>query len=116
MDKIHIQDLHLRTVIGVHEWERKVRQDVTLNLVLETDLKKAGQTDNIADTVDYRTLTKSLITFVEMSSFFLIEKLAESVAERVLQTPGVQAVMVRLDKPGALRYTRSVAVEIRRSR
>jgi FolB domain-containing protein len=116
VDKIYIEDLQLRTVIGVHDWERNIRQDLTLNLTLEVDLKKAGHSDAITDTVDYRTLTKSVIAFVEMSSFYLIEKLAETVAQIVLKTDGVAAVTVRVDKPGALRYARSAGVEIRRSR
>ena len=117
VDRIHIRDLSLRTIIGVHDWERKERQDVVFGLTLETDLSKPAATDAFEDAVDYRAVTKAVIEHVEASSFGLLERLAASVAELTLERfPAVSAVTVSVDKPGALRFARSVAVELRRER
>jgi FolB domain-containing protein len=116
-DRIYIKDLHLRTVIGVHDWERRDRQDIVLSLSLETDLSRPASTDSIEDTLDYRALTKSVIDHVERSEYQLIERLAASVAEMALeQFPSLRAISVTVDKPGALRFARSVEVELRRER
>ncbi|MCX6985922.1 MAG: dihydroneopterin aldolase [Lentisphaerae bacterium] len=114
MDKIIIRDLKIETIIGTFEWERKDKQDVILNIEISCELRKAGKSDKLGDTVDYKTLKKRIIKLVEKSKFFLIEKTAESVSELCLATPGVKSVKVTVDKPGALRYSRSVAVEIER--
>ncbi len=116
MDKIHIRDLHLRTIIGVNDWERTDMQDVFLNITLVIDLSKPASTDNIDDAVNYRDLKKKIMELVENSSFMLIETLATRVAELCLENPDVQEVTVTLDKPHALRFAKSVAVEITRSR
>ena len=116
MDKIHIRDLHLRTIIGVNDWERTDMQDVFLNITLLIDLSKPASTDNIDDAVNYRDLKKKIMGLVENSSFMLIETLATEVAEVCLENPDVQEVTVTLDKPHALRFAKSVAVEITRSR
>ena len=116
-DRIHIRELALRTIIGVHDWERKERQDVVLGLTLETDLDRPAETDDFADALDYRAVTKAVIEHVEASSFRLLERLAASVADLTLDRfPRVAAVTVTVDKPGALRFARSVAVELRRER
>lgn len=115
--RIHVRDLRLRAIIGVHEWERHERQDVLVNLTLEADLGRAATSDDIADTFDYRALTKAVIEHVEASSFQLLEALASSIADLALrQAPAVAGVTVCVDKPGALRFARSVAVEVRRER
>lgn len=116
MDKIHIRKLLLRCIIGVFEKERHRRQDVVVNLVLYADISKAAESDDLADTVDYVALRDKLCAFVEASSFHLIEALAENIAEICLADPRVRKVDVTLDKPGALTYAESVAVEITRSR
>lgn len=116
MDKIHIRNLLLRCIIGVFEKERHHRQDVLVNVVLHTDISQAGISDDLADTVDYVTLRDQLTTFVEASSFHLIEALAEEIARICLANPLVQRVDVTLDKPGALTFAESVAVEITRDR
>ncbi len=113
-DKIHIRELSIRCIIGINEDERREKQDVQLNLTLYADFKKACKTDNINDAVDYKVLKKEIIGFVENSSFFLIEKLAEEIANICLGHDGVKRVDVILDKPGALRFAKSVAVEITR--
>jgi len=114
--KIHIQDLALRCIIGVFPEERRERQDVLINLSLECAWGDAARTDHIADTVDYKKLNKRIIALVEGSRFNLIEALAERIAETCLEDERVQRVTVRVDKPGALRFTRTVGVEIARER
>ena len=114
MDKIYIHDLTLRCIIGIYPHERHEKQDVVVNVMLECDLSEAGRTDRIEDTVDYKTLKKEIIRLVEGSAFNLIERLASEIARVCLAARGVRRVTVTVDKPGALRFTRSVAVEITR--
>ena len=115
-DQIAIKDLFLRTIIGINDDERNNRQDVLIHLVLETDTRAAGQSDDIADAVNYRTVTKQVIELVESSQFFLIEKLAEEIAKLCLAVGHVQKVQVSVEKPAALRFAKSVGVTIERSR
>ncbi len=115
-DQVLIKDLLLRTIIGVNESERDNLQDVLLNITLEADLRAAGRSDDIADAVNYRTVTKEVIAHVEASSHFLVEKLAAEVARICLRHDGVNRVTVRVEKPGALRFADSVGVEITRTR
>jgi len=113
-DQIIIRDLHLRCIIGIEDWEKKVMQDVIINLVLAADLQPAGRSDKIADTVNYKTLTKRIIAMTESSSYELVEALAENIATLCLETPGVEKARVSVEKPGALRFARSVGVTIER--
>lgn len=115
-DRIHIRDLLTRCIVGVFPEERREKQDIVLNITLYTDLSRAGQTDRIEDTVDYKAVKKQVLQLVEKSSFLLIERLAEEIARLCLAAPGVHRVTVVVDKPGALRFARSVAVEITRDR
>lgn len=115
MDKIIIRDLRLATIIGTMPEERNIRQEVVFNLDIFTDLSEAGKSDDLNDTVDYKAMKLSIIEMVEKSEFFLIEKLAQETADICLANPRVKKVRVCLDKPGALRFTRSVAVEIERT-
>ncbi len=115
-DKIYIRDLSIRCIIGVNENERTEKQDVVINVILFTDTRKAGQTDALEDSVDYKRVKKTILSLVENSEFLLIEKLADEIAKVCLDDSKVQKVNVSVDKPGALRYTRSVAVEIVRTR
>ncbi len=115
-DKIHIRDLAVRCIIGVNHDERIEKQDVIINITLFTDMKKAGQSDILEDSVDYKMVKKTVLSLAENSAFLLIEKLAEEIAKVCLGDSKVQKVNVTVDKPGALRYTRSVAVEIIRTR
>ncbi|MBF0419094.1 MAG: dihydroneopterin aldolase [Magnetococcales bacterium] len=116
MDCITIRDLHLRCIIGIQDWERTTLQDVFLSLTLETDLELAGKSDRIEDTVNYKTLTKRIIQHVENSNHFLVEALAADVARLALEDVRVVRVRVGLEKPGALRFARSVGVAIERDR
>ncbi len=115
-DKIHIRDLHARCIVGIYPEEREKAQEVELNITLYTDLCAAGHSDDIADTVDYKQVKLDVLELVERSNFYLVERLAQAVADLCLKAPRVTAVTVTLDKPGALRFARSVAVEITRSR
>ena len=114
MDRIIITDLHARCIIGVNEEERREKQDVTINLSIYADFKTPGKTDRFEDAIDYRSIKKRLLGLVENSNYFLLEALAEAIANACLETPGVMAVLVRADKPSALRFARSVGVEIMR--
>lgn len=116
LDQIHIKDLLVRCLIGINPDERTKRQDVLINITLYTDLSQAGQTDRMEDTVNYKYIKNRVVEMVEGSSFFVVERLAECIAEICLNDPGVQYVRVLLEKPGALRFARSVGVEIIRSR
>jgi len=116
MDRIVIRDLSLRCVIGLNDWERDKRQDVVVNLTLHVDLSKAGESDRIEDTIDYKRIKDRIVGLVEDSQFRLIERLADGIAKIGLDDPRVERVDVALDKPGALRFARSAAVEITRYR
>lgn len=116
LDRIHIRDLLVRCIVGIRDWERRNEQDVNINITLEADLGKAGQTDHIEDTVDYVTIKKNVVALVEGSQFNLIERLAQRIAEVCLAPPLVQRVRVQVEKPGALRFARTVCVEIARER
>lgn len=115
-DRIYIRDLAMRCIIGIYPDERKEKQDVVFNIVMECDLSKAGRTDQIEDTVNYKSIKKAILKEVESSEYFLVESLAARVASLCLADKRVQSATVTVDKPGALRFARSVAVEITRSR
>lgn len=112
MDRIYIKDLLLRCIIGINKDEREKRQDVIINLVLYADLSAAGRNDRIDDTVNYKSIKNSVVALVEDSRYYLVEKLAEEIAQTCLQYAPVRAVRVMLEKPGALRFARSVGIEI----
>jgi dihydroneopterin aldolase/D-erythro-7,8-dihydroneopterin triphosphate epimerase len=115
-DKIHIRDLSLRTIIGVNDDERLNRQDVLINITLHADTREAGATDDLTKTVNYREITKRVIAVVEPSKFFLVERMAEEIAATCFEDSRVRAVDVSVEKPGAIRFARSVGVTIQRSR
>jgi D-erythro-7,8-dihydroneopterin triphosphate epimerase len=113
-DRIEIKDLLLRCIIGVNAEERQARQDVLINLVLWMDTQAAAEGDDIATAVNYRTVAKEVIAQVEASQYYLVETLAERIAETCLKDPRVRKVRVSVEKPGALRFARSVGVRIER--
>ena len=115
-DKIYIRDLALRCIIGVYPEERREKQDVVINIVLECDHSAAARSDQIADAVDYKGIKKEVIKLVDASEFNLIETLADRIVQLCLANPNVQRATVTVDKPAALRFARSVAVEISRER
>ncbi len=113
-DKIHIHDLAVSCRIGTQPAERVRPRRVVLNLVLTCDLARAGKSDDLRHAVDYSAVCRCVATVVRRSKYRLIERLAQEVAETCLAFPGVAGVQVTLDKPGAVRGARSVAVEIQR--
>ena len=116
MDKIIIRDLALKTIIGTFPEERKMRQEVIFNVELSCDLSRASCSDELDDTIDYKNLKQRIMAMVEASQFLLIERLAGAVADLCLEDRRVVRARVTIDKPGALRFCRSVAVEIDRVR
>lgn len=114
-DQIQIHDLLLRCIIGINPEERTQKQDVIVNLALFVDMHAAGQSDDIADAVNYKTLTKRIIDHVEQSQYLLVERLAHAIAQIAIVEFGVQRAVVSVEKPGALRFARSVGVVIERT-
>lgn len=116
MDKIHIRDLAVECIIGTEPKERVNKQPVLINLALECDLAKAGESDRIDDTVNYKVIRDKVVRLVERSAYELIESLAARIADLCLEDRRVESVRVVVDKPGALTMSRSVAVELERRR
>lgn len=114
MDKVIIRDLLARGIIGINDDERLKPQDIIINIELTADLRRAGETDDIADCVNYRTVAKRALTHAETAQRFTVEALAADLAKLCLDEPGVHAVRVRVEKPGAVRFAKSVGVEIER--
>ena len=114
MDIVFIEDLRIETVIGIYDWERKIRQVVALDLEMAFDNRKPAASDRIEDTLDYKAVSKRLIAFVEASHFELVETLAERCAEIVLNEFDVAWLRLKLAKPGAVRGAKSVGVVIER--
>ncbi len=116
MDRIFIRNLELRTVIGVYERERAAKQALIFNLELRGDFSRAGRTDALEHSVNYREVEEKVIDFVENSSFHLLEALAEALAALCLSFPQVISVRITVDKPGAALRAGSIALEIERNR
>lgn len=116
MDKVLIKDLLVRGIIGINDWEREKEQDILINIVMYTDLRRAGQSDSIDDCVNYRTITKKIIAHTVSSKRFTVEALANDLAEICLNEDSVQKARVRVEKPGAVRFAKSVGVEITRNK
>ncbi|MGD8559244.1 MAG: dihydroneopterin aldolase [Gammaproteobacteria bacterium] len=114
MDIIYLNDLEIETIIGIFDWERRVKQKVRLDLHMAADIRKAAATDDIDDTVNYKSVAKRLIEFVEASEFQLVETLAERIAEICINEFAIPWVRVKLNKPGAVRYAGDVGVVIER--
>ena len=114
MDIIYLNDLRIDTVIGIFDWERRVKQTISLNIEMATDIRKAAASDTIEDTLDYKSVAKRIITFVEESEYQLVETLAERICEIILTEFNVPRVKLRLNKQGAVRGARDVGVLIER--
>lgn len=114
MDQVIIKDLLVRGVIGITDRERQRAQDILINAVLFTDISKAAQSDNIEDCVDYSKIAKKLMAHAESIGRQTVEALVSDLAKLCLEEPGVQGVRIRVEKPGAVRFSRSVGVEIER--
>ena len=116
MDKVIIKNLLARGIIGVNDWERNRAQDILINLTLFTDTQRAAETDHINDCVNYSTMSKKVMAHAESANRLTVEALANDLAKICLEDNGVQKVIVRVEKPGAVRFAESVGVEIERSR
>ena len=112
MDKIIIKDLLARGIIGVNAEEREDPQDILINVEIAADLSKVGESDKLEHSINYRTVSKKIIAHAETAKRWTVEALAADIAALCLEEPGAQAVRVRVEKPGALRFARSVGVEI----
>ncbi len=116
MDKTIIKNLVVRGIIGIEDWERKKPQEILINIVLYSDQKKAAESDDIDDCVNYRTVAKRACTHAETAKRLTVEALAADIADLSLAEPHVQKVVVRVEKPGAVRFAESVGVEIERNK
>jgi 7,8-dihydroneopterin aldolase/epimerase/oxygenase len=116
MDKIFIHALKTEAIIGIFDWERQVKQTVLVDIEIGVDVTKAALSDSIDDTLNYKRVAKRVLTFVEASSFHLVETLAEHIAMLILEDFGIAWVRLSLSKPGAIRSSRDVGVIIERGR
>ncbi len=116
MDQILIRDLVARGIIGINESEREKPQEILINITLFADLHEAGESDNLTHSVNYRTIAKRALAHAESAARLTVEALAADIARLCLQEARVEKVIVRVEKPGAVRFARSVGVEIERSR
>lgn len=116
MDKVFIKDLLARGIIGIRDWEREKAQDILINVTVYTDTTNAADSDNISDCVDYSALAKKIQTHAETAQRLTVEALANDLARICLETPLVKKVVVRVEKPGAVRFAKSVGVEVERKR
>ncbi|MCH7958933.1 MAG: dihydroneopterin aldolase [Candidatus Hydrogenedentes bacterium] len=116
LDRIHIRDLLVRCILGIYDEERRDKQDVIINITLHADLHVACASDRIEDTANYKDIKKKVLAMVQDSQYYLVERLAEHVAELALDAPLIERVDVTVEKPGALRFARSVAIEITRTK
>jgi FolB domain-containing protein len=116
MDKVLIEDLSARGIIGINDWERKKKQEILINLTLFGDQRAAAKSDDIRDCINYRTITKKVLHHAETAERFTVEALAADIADICLEDEQVLGVQVRVEKPGAVRFARSVGVEIERMR
>lgn len=114
MDIVYIHDLRIDTVIGIFDWERRVKQTVSLDLEMGTDVRAAAASDAIEDALDYKAVAKRLIEFVGTSEYHLVETLAEQVATILREEFGVSWLRLRINKKGAVRHARDVGVIIER--
>lgn len=116
MDKVFIKDLLVRGIIGINDWERNTAQDILINVTVFTDTRRVAEADDLADSVNYRTLAKRIQSHAETAARFTVEALANDLAAICLDETGVVRVTVRVEKPAAVRFSASVGVEIERGR
>ena len=116
MDQIFISDLVVRGIIGINDWEREKPQEILINIILFGDLSRAGNSDDIKDSINYRTVAKKVAAHAETAQRLTVEALATDLAHLCLEEAGVQKVRVRVEKPGAVRFSRFVGVEIEREK
>ena len=115
-DKIFLEALEVKCLIGIFDWERRIRQKIVIDLEFPAGIRRAARRDSIHDTLNYKKIAKETIAFVSKSSFFLIETLAERLAQNLLKKFRLSEIKIRLSKPGAIRGAKNVGVEIIRKR
>jgi FolB domain-containing protein len=116
LDRIFIKNLRARGVIGVGDREREKPQDILISVTVLADTRRAGESDDVGDSVDYRALAKKLQDHAETAARYTVEALANDLAKLCLEDPGVQTAIIRVEKPGAVRFSETVGVEVERSR
>ena len=116
MDKVLIQNMHIRGILGIHDWERVTPREIVISLTLFTDTRKAAASDDIADCVDYSATAKKIRAHAESAARMTVEALANDIARLCLEDPQVKKVSVRVEKPGAVAECASVGVELERAR
>jgi FolB domain-containing protein len=109
---INIVDLRLRTIIGAHVWERKIKQELIINITLEYDSSKASRSDKLADALDYEQITKIVIKTVELSRCQLIEKLSQTILDKLKIFKNIQSLVLKIDKPQAIPEARCVSYTV----
>ncbi|HWV16750.1 MAG TPA: dihydroneopterin aldolase [Cellvibrio sp.] len=114
MDIVYIRDLRIDTIIGIYDWERQVKQTVSFDLEMATDIRRAAASDDIQYALNYKEVSKRLIAYVENRNALLVEALAEEVAQLVRDEFNVPWVRLRVSKPGAIRGARDVGLIIER--
>lgn len=114
MDIVYIRDLHIDTIIGIYDWERQVKQTVSLDIEMATDIRQAAATDDIQFALNYKAVSKRLIAYIENRNALLVESLAEEVAAIIINEFNVPWLRLRLSKPGAVRGARDVGLVIER--
>lgn len=114
MDIIFLRGLHIETLIGIYDWEREIKQTIILDAEMAADIRKAAASDHIADTLDYKAVSKRIIAFVESSEFYLVETLAERLAALLMSEFGIPWLRLTLNKKGAIRGASDVGVIIER--
>jgi dihydroneopterin aldolase len=115
-DKIFLRGLEVECIIGFIEWERRIKQRIQIDLELPVDCTKAARSDDVIDTLDYKSVAKRVIGFVEASEFMLVETMAHRMAMLILEEFGIEWVRIWINKPGAIRGSRDVGVVIERNR
>lgn len=116
MDKVFIKDLVARGIIGIRDWEREKPQEILINITIFTDTRQAAKSDDLADCVDYSALARKVQTHAETAARLTVEALANDLAKICLEQAGVEKVVVRVEKPGAVRFSKSVGVEVERTK
>jgi dihydroneopterin aldolase len=115
-DKIFLRGLEVECIIGFIDWERRVKQRIQIDLELPVDCARAARSDDVVDTLDYKSVAKRVIAFVEASEFMLVETMAHRMAMVILEEFGIEWVRIWINKPGAIRGSRDVGVAIERNR
>jgi len=116
MDKVFIQNLQVYGILGIHPHEQRSPQRIQISLEVETNIQQAAEADDIRQTVNYSTLTKQIVRFVEDGHYLTIEALIEALAEQILDEEKIHSVWLRIEKPNAVPRAESVGVEITRSK